>query len=124
MEHVEQDQFEETPEANGGDIEAESANLLAWDLGAQLSSVLGSVEPDPTIEANAAAEDTAIDTMPSIPLPPPRRRLEKMKFIENPTYFSRAMGLPMLGSLVSSTNQEAAAKERCADNIHSQYRYY
>lgn len=74
-----------------------------WDLGAQLSSVLGSVEPD----LNGTAEDTAMDIMPAIPLlPPPRKRPEKMKFIENPTYFSRAMGLPMLGSLVSRNAEE------------------
>lgn len=78
--------------------------ILSWDLGAQLSSVLDSIEADAADEATAPTEDTKVDTMPPpIPLlPPPRKRLEKMKFIENPTYFSRAMGLPMLGSLVSA----------------------
>lgn len=81
--------------------ELESSNFLSWDLGAQLSSVLGSVEPESGKDANGTIEDTSMDIMPAIPLlPPPRKRPEKMKFIENPTYFSRAMGLPMLGSLV------------------------
>lgn len=78
-------------------------SMLAWDLGAQLSSVLDSIEPEAADDANPSTEDTKVDTVPPIPLlPPPRKRLEKMKFIENPTYFSRAMGLPMLGSLVST----------------------
>lgn len=85
-----------------GDAEFEPSNFLGWDLGAQLSSVLGSVEPEAGKDGNGTVEDTPMDIMPSIPLlPPPRKRPEKMKFIENPTYFSRAMGLPMLGSLVS-----------------------
>lgn len=76
-------------------------SLLGWDLGAQLSSVLGAVEPEPANDAQSSTEDK-MDAEPPMPLlPPPRKRLEKMKFIENPTYFSRAMGLPMLGSLVS-----------------------
>lgn len=106
MEHV-----EETQATNIDDLEAEgepepepgieSSNFLSWDLGAQLSSVLGSVEPESGKDINGTIEDTSVDIMPPIPLlPPPRKRPEKMKFIENPTYFSRAMGLPMLGSLV------------------------
>lgn len=81
------------------------SGLLGWDLGAQLSSVLGAVDPEVLDDANGSAEENKMDEVSPISLlPPPRKRLEKMKFIENPTYFSRAMGLPMLGSLVSARN--------------------
>ncbi|KAL2274327.1 hypothetical protein FJTKL_03312 [Diaporthe vaccinii] len=63
-----------------------------------LANALGAVNDAKGV---AGAEDAMdIDNlMSSPPLPPPRRRLEKMKFIETPTYFSRSMGLPILGSL-------------------------
>lgn len=83
------------------DAEVEDNPFAGWDLGAQLSNILGSVEPEPSNDANASADNGRMDMLQSFQLPPPRQRLEKMKFIENPTYFSRAMGLPTLGSLVS-----------------------
>lgn len=86
------------------DAEVEDNPFAGWDLGAQLSNILGSVEPEPSNDATASADNGRIDLLQSIPLPPPRQRLEKMKFIENPTYFSRAMGLPTLGSLVSQAS--------------------
>lgn len=102
-EHTADQQASQDEEAK---VESDVNSLLAWDLGAQLSSVLGAVDPEPANDAQSSAEDK-MDTEPPVPLlPPPRKRLEKMKFIENPTYFSRAMGLPMLGSLVSATADE------------------
>lgn len=96
------------PQAMGeGAPEPEAPVLLNWDLSAQLSSVLGSVDLEAVKSGNGTSEGSPMDLMPAMPLlPPPRKRLEKMKFIENPTYFSRAMGLPMLGSLVSCNPEE------------------
>lgn len=73
----------------------------SWDLESMLANALGAVNDAKGV---AGAEDAMdIDNLTSSPpLPPPRRRLEKMKFIETPTYFSRSMGLPILGSLVSA----------------------
>lgn len=88
-------------DGNGGELDPDLGSLLSWDLEAQLSSVLGSVDVDAAKDSNASDDEDKMDTTPIPLLPPPRKRLEKMKFIENPTYFSRAMGLPMLGSLVS-----------------------
>lgn len=75
--------------------------VSSWDLESMLANALGAVNDAKGV---AGAEDAMdIDNlMSSPPLPPPRRRLEKMKFIETPTYFSRSMGLPILGSLVSA----------------------
>ncbi|KAL1873841.1 TTAGGG repeat binding factor [Diaporthe australafricana] len=72
--------------------------VSSWDLESMLANALGAVND----AKGAAGADDAMDIdnlMSSPPLPPPRRRLEKMKFIETPTYFSRSMGLPILGSL-------------------------
>lgn len=74
--------------------------VSSWDLESMLANALGAVND----AKGAAGADDAMDidnVASSPPLPPPRRRLEKMKFIETPTYFSRSMGLPILGSLVS-----------------------
>ncbi|KAG6360743.1 hypothetical protein INS49_011809 [Diaporthe citri] len=82
-----------SPEANtNGD------GVSSWDLESMLANALGAVNDAKGV---AGAEDAMdIDNLTSPPpLPPPRRRLEKMKFIETPTYFSRSMGLPILGSL-------------------------
>lgn len=101
-EHVEEQADQEMQDVDVPvDAEVEDNPFAGWDLGAQLSNILGSVEPEPSNDATASADNGRIDLLQSIPLPPPRQRLEKMKFIENPTYFSRAMGLPTLGSLVS-----------------------
>lgn len=81
------------------DLDADG--LLGWDLEAQLSNVLDSIDMDVAKDSNDEDDEDKMDTSPTPILPPPKKRLEKMKFIENPTYFSRAMGLPMLGSLVS-----------------------
>lgn len=75
--------------------------VSSWDLESMLANALGAVND----AKGAAGADDAMDIdnlTSSPPLPPPRRRLEKMKFIETPTYFSRSMGLPILGSLVSA----------------------
>lgn len=73
----------------------------SWDLESMLANALGAVND---AKGTAGADDAMdIDNLTSSPpLPPPRPRLEKMKFIETPTYFSRSMGLPILGSLVSA----------------------
>lgn len=114
-EHIEEPQAMETDDTKAEgepEPEHEPPGFLGWDLGAQLSSVLGSVEPESGKDANGTAEDSPMDIMPSISLlPPPRKRPEKMKFIENPTYFSRAMGLPMLGSLVGCNSKEFGLME-------------
>ncbi|KUI68002.1 Telomeric DNA-binding factor trf1 [Cytospora mali] len=60
-----------------------------WNLESMLANALGAV--------NEADDSVNIDTTTTAA--PTRRRLEKMKFIESPTYFSRSMGLPLLGSL-------------------------
>ncbi|ROV95117.1 hypothetical protein VSDG_05862 [Cytospora chrysosperma] len=60
-----------------------------WNLESMLADALGAV--------NEADDSMNIDTTTTAA--PTRRRLEKMKFIESPTYFSRSMGLPLLGSL-------------------------
>lgn len=75
--------------------------VSSWDLESMLANALGAVNDAKGV---AGAEDAMeIDNLTSSPpLPPPRPRLEKMKFIETPTYFSRSMGLPILGSLVSA----------------------
>lgn len=75
--------------------------VSSWDLESMLANALGAVND---AKGAAGADDAMeIDHLMSSPhLPPPRRRLEKMKFIETPTYFSRSMGLPILGSLVSA----------------------
>lgn len=100
-EHTEEQ--EATPDAEAKSDDEAGGGLFGWDLGAQLSSVLGAVEPETMDDANGSTEENKLDVvLPVSLLPPPRKRLEKMKFIENPTYFSRAMGLPMLGSLVSA----------------------
>lgn len=80
---------------------ANGDGVSSWDLEAMLANALGAVND----AKGAAGADDAMDIdnlTSSPPLPPPRRRLEKMKFIETPTYFSRSMGLPILGSLVSA----------------------
>lgn len=63
-----------------------------WNLESMLANALGAV--------NETDDSMNIDTTTTTAAPT-RRRLEKMKFIESPTYFSRSMGLPLLGSLVS-----------------------
>lgn len=78
--------------------EAGDSSLADWDLGAQIQNILHLV-PEPA--GDGANNSTEIGKSDMPPLPPPRPRLEKMKYIENPTYFARAMGLPTLGSLVS-----------------------
>ncbi|KUI53274.1 Telomeric DNA-binding factor trf1 [Cytospora mali] len=60
-----------------------------WNLESMLANALGAV--------NEADDGMNLDTTTTAV--PTRRRLEKMKFIESPTYFSRSMGLPLLGSL-------------------------
>lgn len=98
---------EATPDVEAKTDGEAGAGLFDWDLGAQLSSVLGAVEPEAMDETNGSPEENKIDAVSPVSLlPPPRKRLEKMKFIENPTYFSRAMGLPMLGSLVSARSDD------------------
>lgn len=85
----------------GGEANANGDGASSWDLESMLANALGAVND----AKGAAGADDAMDidnlTSPP-PLPPPRRRLEKMKFIETPTYFSRSMGLPILGSLVGT----------------------
>lgn len=110
-EHIVEQQDQDIQDV-GSQIETdvEDNPFAGWDLGAQLSNILGSVEPEPSNNANAPADNSRMDILQSIPLPPPRQRLEKMKFIENPTYFSRAMGLPTLGSLVSWASNSSRSK--------------
>lgn len=80
----------------GIDDELADSAMPDWDLEAQLQTILASV-PEPAEDgAKAAAVNDS-----NFSLPPPLPRHEKMKYIENPTYFARAMGLPTLGSLVS-----------------------
>lgn len=102
MEHTaEQESVPEVETKTDGEA---GCGLIGWDLGAQLSSVLGAVDPEAIDDGNGSTEEKMDAVSPVSLLPPPRKRLDKMKFIENPTYFSRAMGLPMLGSLVSARN--------------------
>lgn len=95
----------------------DNTDAAGWDLEAMLSNALGSfvVVPakDPSLPPEAPTGDEStktevVEPAPPMLLPPPlppppirKREPEKMKFIENPTYFVRAMGLPLLGSLVS-----------------------
>lgn len=82
------------PGANGDGV-------TSWDLESMLANALGAVnDTKGTAVADYSMDIDNVTSSP--PLPPPRRRLEKMKFIETPTYFSRSMGLPILGSLVSA----------------------
>ena len=95
---------EASAEASAGAGAGAGANgdgVSSWDLESMLANALGAVND---AKGTAGADDAMdIDNLTSSPaLPPPRRRLEKMKFIETPTYFSRSMGLPILGSLVSA----------------------
>jgi hypothetical protein len=91
---------EASAEAGAG-AGANGDGVSSWDLESMLANALGAVND---AKGTAGADDAVdIDNLTSSPaLPPPRRRLEKMKFIETPTYFSRSMGLPILGSLVSA----------------------
>lgn len=86
----------------GAQVENENLenSIPEWDLEAQIRNILDSVPPPADDGADGAAGYDRHGLPESI-LPPPRARLEKMKYIENPTYFARAMGLPTLGSLVS-----------------------
>lgn len=72
-----------------GDLNGDDSS--DWNLESMLANALGAV--------NETDDSMNLDTTTTAP--PARRRLEKMKFIESPTYFSRSMGLPILGSLVS-----------------------
>ncbi|KAG8162509.1 hypothetical protein KVR01_008274 [Diaporthe batatas] len=77
---------------------ANGDGVSSWDLESMLANALGAVnDTKGTAGADYSMDIDHITSSP--PLPPPRRRLEKMKFIETPTYFSRSMGLPILGSL-------------------------
>lgn len=91
---------ETSAEANA-EANVNGNGVSSWDLESMLANALGAVNDAKGV---AGADDAMdIDNLTSSPpLPPPRRRLEKMKFIETPTYFSRSMGLPILGSLVSA----------------------
>lgn len=92
--------LDSAPVHPNGQIEndAGDSSMPDWDLNTQIQNILHLVPEPAEDEANKAAENGKSDLPP---LPPPRPRLEKMKYIENPTYFARAMGLPTLGSLVS-----------------------
>lgn len=93
------DGFKAEAEASA-EANANGDAVPSWDLESMLANALGAVND--AKGAGEADDPMDIDNLAaSIPLPPPRRRLEKMKFIETPTYFSRSMGLPILGSLVS-----------------------
>jgi hypothetical protein len=85
----------------GAEAGANGDGVSSWDLESMLANALGAVNDAKGTAGAGDAMDTENLTS-SPPLPPPRRRLEKMKFIETPTYFSRSMGLPILGSLVSA----------------------
>ncbi|KAJ0107291.1 hypothetical protein J7T55_015756 [Diaporthe amygdali] len=91
------DGFKAEAEASA-EANANGDAVPSWDLESMLANALGAVND--AKGAGGADDPMDIDNLAaSIPLPPPRRRLEKMKFIETPTYFSRSMGLPILGSL-------------------------
>lgn len=96
------DDLDQGARDTGAQVETEMADnpMADWDLEAQLQNILDSV-PEPADDEESGAAENRKGDLPSFLLPPPRPRLEKMKYIENPTYFARSMGLPTLGSLVS-----------------------
>lgn len=105
------DNFKTEAEASA-EANANGDGVSSWDLESMLANALGAVND----AKGAAGADDAMDIdnlTSSPPLPPPRRRLEKMKFIETPTYFSRSMGLPILGSLVSAHSCKRTAPVHC-----------
>jgi len=81
-------------------------DMSSFDIGDMLENALVSYDAQ-LKEPSAPAEPVPQPEPPATAAPPPpsRRRErpppKKMRFMENPTYFVRAMGLPLLGSLVS-----------------------
>ncbi|POS73244.1 telomeric repeat binding factor 1 [Diaporthe helianthi] len=86
--------------STGAEAGPNGDGVSSWDLESMLANALGAVnDAKGTAGADFSMDIDSITSSLPLPLPPPRRRLEKMKFIETPTYFSRSMGLPILGSL-------------------------
>ncbi|KAJ9149850.1 Myb DNA-binding protein [Pleurostoma richardsiae] len=79
-------------------------DMSSFDIGDMLENALVSYDAQ-LKEPSAPAEPVPQPEPPATAAPPPpsRRRErpppKKMRFMENPTYFVRAMGLPLLGSL-------------------------
>lgn len=117
---TEADASAEASAETSAEANANGDGVSSWDLESMLANALGAVND----AKGAAGADDAMDIdnlTSSPPLPPPRRRLEKMKFIETPTYFSRSMGLPILGSLVSAHSYNRAVSDANALARPSRY---
>ncbi len=98
-----------------------------------LENALGSLdEPQaPTsLAVDSHAGPAASATAPDAPMDvqiPARRYPKKMRFSQNPTYLVRSMGLPLLGSLVSTlsccTRRSQHPVRRALTRFRSLFRY-